>query len=112
MLSKMQKSALMDEVKSLDTLTVNVPFPIIKFFVVETRYGSTIQALLQNNNGNDGEGDNIAFRVYLPTRVAKELTMEEVEKYNNKQTPSMCLIFKGKLGKAFDVDFIELTDTM
>uniref|UniRef100_A0A0A9WP18 Flap endonuclease 1 n=2 Tax=Lygus hesperus TaxID=30085 RepID=A0A0A9WP18_LYGHE len=103
LLSKIQQSAAVVELRSVETLTLDTPYVITKMVWTQTKYGPAVQVHLQElTDGQRIEGGD-CFRVYLPHRISNVLTEEEVDKYNASQM-LYTLVYRGKLGNAFLLD--------
>ena len=108
-LDKIKKASSLIEVRKLESLNLRELYPVVKFVRVETRYGKTVQAYLQEamEDGQklDGEEGEM-FRVYLPNRIASEISDQDIAKYNNNPDAPLSLIYRGKIGLAHDIDFV------
>lgn len=113
-LRKMQKSSAIAEVRSIDTLQQDTLYKILKFVQATTKYGVTVQAYLElagkegdteTGGDDDGAGENECIIVYLPNRIGAEMTEEEINNYNDRQSPTLHLSYHGRVGRTFDVRF-------
>uniref|UniRef100_A0A0A9XDJ0 Flap endonuclease 1 n=2 Tax=Lygus hesperus TaxID=30085 RepID=A0A0A9XDJ0_LYGHE len=103
LLNKIQESAAVVELRSVDSLTLDTPYAVTKMMWTQTKYGPAVQFHLQElTEGQQIEGGD-TFRVYLPRRISNVLTENEVEKYNASQMV-YTLVYRGKSGNASLID--------
>ena len=102
-INKMKKSADIVELRSLETLDLNVPYQILRMVWVNTKFGPSVQVYLQEVKTEPGAEDE-TFRVYLPKRISSNLSEEDVYRYNNMEYKAI-LLYTGKKGNTFCVDF-------
>jgi hypothetical protein len=69
----------------------------VKFAEVGTKFGLAIVCTLH-------DGDNGHIDVFLPKKITE--SVEEIKSYNQRSVKDhLHLMYKGKLGRAFDVEF-------
>lgn len=102
-LPKLQNLARIDEIKNIDSLQIERKYKILKFIPKETRYGTAIIVKV-NADGNDVDE---ATRVFLPRRIAENLTEDDVHELNERISKKkfIYLIYKGMIGNTFNVEF-------
>uniref|UniRef100_A0A0A9YDN2 Uncharacterized protein n=1 Tax=Lygus hesperus TaxID=30085 RepID=A0A0A9YDN2_LYGHE len=113
-LDRINKASSVVELQSVETLCPNTPYLIHKFVKVVTRFGPGVQVYLQSvgvegykeEYGAQDEEEGRVFRIYLPRRIAATITENDIDEYNQKSTPQMVLIYRGKVGNAFNVEFL------
>lgn len=113
LLHKMQKSAAIAEVKSIDTLVQQQPYKILKFVQSNTKFGPSIQVYLENpvvhrdaeEKEEETGDDDDCLVVYLPGRIAADISQQDIESYNNGRTKTINLVYYGRVGRTFDVRF-------
>lgn len=89
---KKLKSQAKNEYVSMSSLQLDRPYPVTQLRAVETRYGHTIIARLENG-----------CQLCLPKSIF--LSDEEIEHFNSSEK-KLCLIYHGKRGKAYNFSFI------
>jgi hypothetical protein len=90
--------------KSCKDLVPNNQYAILKMEKYESKFSKEkiLVATVKDVSGS--------VRVYLPPRVKASIyTDEDIEDYNNKGVPTAALVFKGMLGRAFDVEIIPVS---
>lgn len=105
LLSKIQKSASFIELRSIESLQLETPYAILKMVMVPTRFGPSVQVHLREFTDGQLPDEKDVFRVYLPSRISASLTEQDVELYNANQEMLYTLVYHGKMGKTFLVDF-------
>lgn len=105
LLSKLQKSSSIVELRPLETLPINVPYAVIKMVWVQTKFGPAVQVHLQElTDGQRLKDEEGIFRAYLPKRISNVITQEDVDDYNDGRS-LYTLVYRGKQDNAFIVDF-------
>jgi len=82
---------------SVGDLTIDRLYPIIKMENRETQYGITVHCVLE------GDDDGGLMEVFLPRSI--KVSDEEVLKFNQEEDKVLCLIFKGRRGRSFNIGF-------
>ena len=81
---------------SVGDLLVNRPYPILKMENKDTQYGRAVLCTLSNKGGG-------LIEVYLPRPI--EVTDDEILEFNSRGRKYLTLLFKGRRGRAFDIEF-------
>ncbi|CAB0020775.1 unnamed protein product, partial [Nesidiocoris tenuis] len=77
LLQKIQKSAAVIELRSLDSLQLETPYMVMKLVWTDTKFGPAVQAHLQELTDGQRLGGGDTFRVFLPRRIGQNLSEAE-----------------------------------
>lgn len=81
---------------SMAELVVDFQYPVKKFVSVTTKFGRAVKCTLQEENGE--------VEVFLPKSM--QLTDKQISNFENDTTSkTLIFLYKGRIGRAFDVDF-------
>ncbi|KAF6203945.1 hypothetical protein GE061_002283 [Apolygus lucorum] len=86
----------------LSDLRIGVPYEVLSFQRLQSRFGDTIVASLIPI----GCLQEASIRVFLPKRFNDVLTEDEIQKYNNKVIRSVNLIYRGLVNRQHDLQFM------
>ncbi|KAF6198953.1 hypothetical protein GE061_006976 [Apolygus lucorum] len=86
----------------LSDLRIGVPYEVVSFQRLQSRFGDTIVASLIPI----GCLQEASIRVFLPKRFNDVLTEDEIQKYNNKVIRSVNLIYRGLVNRQHDLQFM------
>lgn len=88
---------------SLSDLQPGVAYEVLEFQRIHTKYGTTLVATLKIV-GYTGEDPPI--RVFLPNRLNKALSDDDISSYNDNPNKPVCMIYRGLVKRRHEIEFL------